>query len=355
MSVFRKKPDASLGQGNYSPYIIGRVNHVVMGPFEIVNGKKNADPYYQGPASIGMIKYDLMYSTISGVTSKTAQEPAFPIFSFIKQLPVIGEMVLVVPGPTEGLNDKATYQQFFYFPPFSVWNKVNHGVFPNMNQLTEVENNNAAEGGYQGSEVTGSSFPMGKTFVENDKIRNLKLFEGDTVLQSRFGQSIRFGSTVRYNHEKSTNPQFNQFKSTSPKELGIAPGVSNTWSKSGKKGDPITIIVNSQGERRGIPNYVDLIEDINKDGSSIYMTSTQEILLQDLAENVFPLKSFGVRVTGQVLDSIPPPIELMYFPLTNENISATDQDQSVANSSGNPQGAIQETPQVNSQDNPKAG
>jgi hypothetical protein len=95
----------------------------------------------------------------------------------------------------------------------------------------------------------------------------------------------------------------------------------NTWSTSGENGDPITIILNSQGSRPGLGKLDNLVEDINKDGSAIYLTSTQEIIIEDL--NSFPLSSFGVSIRPQIQDVV----EVQRPPVSNEFTSAQSQDQ----------------------------
>lgn len=301
--LYGNKYDPSTGQGGGTPYVIGRVKSVVMGPYIGSGLTKTADPEYSGPSDIGKIKYEILYSSLGTSNSNDVSEPAYPIFDFIKQLPLKNEIVLMVPGPTEKLNDRASRQQLFYFPPFSIWNKVNHSAFPNMQEYANFRNQSVNEPEYQGSATTGSqSIPLGRTFEEKSNIRNLRPFEGDTILQGRFGQSFRMGSTVMDDLGRLR---------------GI--GIKNPWSKSGVNGDPITIILNKQGKRID-PAYVDMAEDINKDGSSIYMTSTQEIFLEDVIN--FPLKSFGTAIEI----GVQPVIEVRTLPTSNEVISAAEQD-----------------------------
>ena len=84
----------------------------------------------------------------------------------------------------------------------------------------------------------------GKYFSFNRKIRRLKRYEGDFVIESRFGQSIRFGT-----YDETTS------------------------ASTGKNlGNPQILIRNKQS---GAENhfYSTILEDINKDGSSIQITS----------------------------------------------------------------------------------
>jgi hypothetical protein len=292
--IFGNKFDSKVGRSVGQYFQIGRVKSIVLGPYK--GNTKQRDPDYGGPIDIGKIKYELMYSSLGTSKSGEVSEPAWPMFNFMRQYPVINEIVFIIAGPTEKLNDRISNQQFFYFPPYSLWNRSNHGAFPNMAEYSKFLSQTANVQGYSGNAVTGSSLPLGYTFQENQNVRNLQPFEGDTILQARFGQSIRFGSTVPV------------MKS------------SNTWSNSGANGDPITIILNSQRKENLGLKFNNTVEDINKDGSAIYMTSTQEIFLEDI--NSFPLNSFGVPITAvsqPVVRTIPPPI-------SNEFLAARLQD-----------------------------
>ena len=79
------------------------------------------------------------------------------------------------------------------------------------------------------------------------------MFEGDVSLQGRWGNSLRFGSTVK-----------------SP---------LNDWSDSGENGDAITIIRNGQQENDE-EAWKPISENINKDKSSIYLTTSQKIPIE---------------------------------------------------------------------------
>lgn len=298
--TFGNKFDSSLGQTGGQYFIIGRVKKIVLGP--TISGTNLADEDYSGPADIGKIRYELLYSTLGTSKTNAVSEPAYPMFSFIKQYPVLNETVLIMVGPTEKLNDRYTRQQFFYFPPYSLWNNPNHGAFPNMSEYAEFLNNYVNNPGYSGDSTKSPEFPLGSTFQEKEGIRNLQPFEGDIILQSRFGQSIRFGSTVPVLKGK------------------------NTWSNSGNNGSPITIITNQQASRTGLYKFDPTVEDINRDGTSIYLTSTQQINILGLSD--FPLNSFGVSINPVITNTA----ETIKKPTSNYAIPADQQDK---NSLGN--------------------
>ena len=89
----------------------------------------------------------------------------------------------------------------------------------------------------------------------------------------------------------------------------------NTSSK-----DVYNIIVNKLGPADAPTKFDTTVEDINKDGSSIYMTSTQAIFLEDI--NSFPLKSFGNNI-----DPVSQPVlQIPRKPILTEITSPSEQD-----------------------------
>jgi hypothetical protein len=287
MAGFFDKYEGSYGKSTGHYYIIGRVKRIVLGA-NLKSGQPNPD--YNHEKDLGAVYFETLYSNKSGVkgTSSTSR-PAYPIHSFVRQYPTIGEIVLIFPGPSSDLNDGTDRQDLWYMPPFGIWNSPNSNVFPNMEEYAK----------YIKSNQESTSIPQGYTFQENDNIKTLRPFEGDTIIQGRFGQSIRFGSTV-----------------SDLKDV-------NNWSNNSVNGKPITMIVNSQK----IPNKVEsesptTIENINRDGSSIYLTSGQEITMVDL--NNFPNRSYGN--TNSINPQVDQVIIIEQLPIINDFVPPANQD-----------------------------
>lgn len=246
-------------------FIIGRVRSIVLGP---------ESPGYESPADLGKIDYEIMYSPRGQAKifrgSISGNKPAYPIHGFLRQYPVENEYVLIMSGPSPDLSEDNNAQFLYYFPPYSLWNDMNHNGLPDFQDYTNHVNEKNQKPGYSGNNDTYVPLPLGDTFTEK-YVRTIKPFEGDTIVQSRFGQSIRFGSTVKLG-SKGLNP----------------------WSNSSysKPNDPITILVNSQGNRAGSQKFDPMTENIYLDGSSIYMTSTQEIEFGAGVIEKFPKSSF---------------------------------------------------------------
>lgn len=265
--------DVAKRGGQY--YQIARVKSIILGP---------DDEGFESPADIGKISYSIIYSPLDTSLSGLVNKPAYPMWGFMKQYPVLGEIVLIFTGPSQGLNDSSQNQQSFYFPPYNLWNDSEQNSFPDLKEYSSFLNNYAQKQGYSTAASDPAQFPLGKTFRsrEVDTVRNLQPFEGDTVLQARFGQSIRFGST-------NITPQLAGSRQNRP--------ILNPWSSpqgedpNSTNGDPITIILNQQGDRPALGKFDTFIEEMSQDGSSIYMTSTQVLDMSFISAN-FPLGSF---------------------------------------------------------------
>jgi len=298
--LFGQSSDGSLGKSKGSFFIIGRVKSIVLGP-ENYDGSLNDD--YKTPSDIGKIRYEIMYTNINISNANNMTQPAYPIFSFIKQYPVVSEIVYIVPGPDSDLNDSINRQGYYYFPPYNLWNSTNHNAFPNLQEYSEYLKNQYTKPEYQGSNKNNEvpDLPMGYTFSENSNVKEIRAFEGDSIIESRFGQSIRFGSTT-----------------INSKKL-------NNWSNSGDAGSPILIIKNGQGNILNKDSFSTIVEDLNRDNASIYMTSGQELNINNLGD--FPLNSFYDYSKVIVQDSGSYPVYKNDNNLSNSKLSKSPVEQ----------------------------
>jgi len=293
------------GGGSYAP-ILARVAHVIQGPYFV--GTNIPDPYYNDPTDISTITFQVINSNQSSTLTSTGNVTAKPISSAFKQIPVEGEIVYVISGPSVDMNENAQRQDFYYLQPYNIWNAANNNAFPNMQDYSAYINRILRS--YQDSmgtkqatntSVTSSlTFPLGPNFPEKGDIRTLRQFTGDVTLEGRWGNSIRFGSTTALN------------------------GFENYWSATGSAGDPITIIRNGQGRQSNDLKWFPTVEDINRDPSSIYLTAGQKIQIDDLSN--FSLASLGVEAQGISLRTNAIPIQQQ---LTSTNTLSAEQDERI--------------------------
>jgi hypothetical protein len=299
--------DFGKATGHY--YIIGRVKKIVLGAY-LTDSTPNPD--YDSERDLGAIYFEALYSNKSGYTGDgNYSKPAYPMFGFLRQYPNVGEIVLIFPGPSPDLNDNIQNQDLWYLPSFAVWNSVHHNVFPNMNEYSSYLKNVSKDGFTGPIKPEMPKIPQGYTFQEIDAgIRSLRPFEGDTILQGRWGQSVRMGSTV------------SELKKT------------NSWSSGKDKdgnstdGKPITIILNQQRKLNTAEETSPVIvEDINRDGSAIYLTAGQIINIIDLSN--FPHKSYSLDTSLSEQEQVTLTVETI--PISNEMSSASSQDEKSLN------------------------
>ena len=123
----------------------------------------------------------------------------------------------------------------------------------------------------------GFSGVLGRYFYYNPRIRSLKRREGDLIVESRFGQSIRFGAyDDNRNNDKGYNSEFGgytDYKGNGYKYKNID---SSTYEAGG--GNPMILIRNRQKplsktaeSEKNVGGY--MLEDVNDDGTSIHITS----------------------------------------------------------------------------------
>jgi len=142
-----------------------------------------------------------------------------------------------------------------------------YGDKPDNDGTGNNSNTSGNSTGQQGGLGT-PNFALGQDFAEFDQLCNLQPYEGDTLLQGRFGQSLRFGSAL----DPKDKTQYLKQPSW---EIGMA-----------GPGGPINILRAGQSPAMNNSNNDFIVEDINGDKASIYVCSGQKIQLQ-LASTVF--------------------------------------------------------------------
>jgi hypothetical protein len=164
-------------------------------------------------------------------------------------------------------------QSYFYLKPLGVWNHPHHDAYPNLvksNNPKQSQDYKATDNGVV-RRVTDNSTeidlnspvnPSQNTFVEKSNIHPLMPYMGDSLIEGRYGQSIRFGSTAKSKSQ-----------------------ISNNWSSAGNNGDPITIFRNGQPTTVSDQGWIPITENISQDLSSVYLTSYQKIPFSIANEN----------------------------------------------------------------------
>ena len=189
---------------------------------------------------------------------------AKPLYGNIKNYPLINEIVYILSLPSTLIGQLTSNTISYYVSTVALWNHPHHNAYPsNSNEQppTQQKGYNQTELGNT-SKITDQTLEinLGNTFIERSDIHPLLPFEGDNIIEGRWGNSIRLGSTV------TSKPPID-----SP---------LNNWSKRpSTSGDPIIILRNGQGQQKK-EGWLPIEENINNDESSIYLTSTQNIPLK---------------------------------------------------------------------------
>ena len=226
---------SSIGKNNFTSTKksqVGRVYGVVTTentPTEAMFKKVGG---FNGIGTIFYLDYEQAKNTKGNIgddffsNCKTAK----PLYSQFQYFPILGELVYLEDGPSPITQISNTSTQKYYISTINLWGN---------NQ--------------QNSQPADKKDNLGLTFVENPNIKSLLSFEGDHILQGRQGNALRFSTTTKLYNDL------------------------NEWSDIGNDDSPITILTNGFSYDSKEKFHV---EKINKDASSIYLTSTQQLPLQ---------------------------------------------------------------------------
>jgi hypothetical protein len=231
---------ANVGFNNYnSPTVfkVGKVYATMLNPDSVPTKVWEDNGEWSGIGTICFDEYaegteiaikDLTDDKIKGLST------ALPLLPYQKYFPLPGEIVLLfdLPAAPSPISNKP--YETYYLSPINAWNS------PQFNGLF----------------IEGDKNLLYKSFNQNSDFRGVQTFEGDNILEGRFGNSLRFGST-----NKDGNIDLTPW-STNPSEL---------------QNSPIVILSNEHNFK--ISGSDMFVEDINKDGSSLYLTSQQFIPL----------------------------------------------------------------------------
>jgi len=216
---------------------------------------------------LGTIEFTSVTQPTSGKQT-TTNTTARPVFSNIKVYPLENELVYLIALPTTEIGTDTNSTSYYYINSIALWNHPHHNGYPvNAVEVPEEQRKDyiqASLGSIRRVTDGSTEISLGKTFQEQANIHPILPYEGDVLVEGRFGNSIRLGSTVV---SKDTNQG------------------QNNWSNIPTSGTPITIIRNGQPSDASDEGWVPIVEDINKDQSSIYLTSTQKINIQPASIN----------------------------------------------------------------------
>lgn len=230
-------------RGYYSEGKISRNGLIPVRVLDVILDKDHPEyAKYGKSAAIGAIKWSRVDTKVDVEDIKTLPI-AYPINSNIRQLPLKNEIVLLQQAPHHILETKVgskkDFSETYYTTIVGVWNNSNHNAAPDE----------------------GEKLNLGGEFNENSNIKPLQPFSGDIILAGRQGQSIRMSG---------------------------ASSTSNKLTTSENKDQPFTVLVNGQ-HKEGEEEFI--VEDINKDDTSIYLTSNHKVPLEQARDKRLGFKT----------------------------------------------------------------
>ena len=209
-----------------SSFTIGKVFAVIM---DEQTPDEQTFEKYKGWQGLGTIFY-LDYPTAKDVKDARLADCkiAKPFSPNQRYFPLKEELVVLFDLPSPESQENALKIEKYYLSVINLWNNNHHNAQPSNDVPS-----------------------LGITFTEKANINTVLPFEGDSIIEGRNGNSLRFSSTTKYNN------------------------LENFWSITGENGDPITLLTN--GHNFASSSFRPYVEDINLDGSAIYLTSTQKV------------------------------------------------------------------------------
>ena len=221
-----------------------------------------------GWAGIGSIKFQQLDISVTP-SSKNEESTTFakPITGQLKNYPLVNELVLIFRGPSTKQTQITNTKNFYYINTVAIWGNQHINAYPDS-YFTNTDlapsmgksNDEILAGSTNKNTTQTTTIPLngnsGGTFEEKGNIHPILPFAGDNIFEGRFGNSIRLGNTSKTG------------------------GLQNNWSSTGDNGRPITILKNGQPSSGSSKGFEPIVEDINTDPTSIYLTSTQNIPIE---------------------------------------------------------------------------
>lgn len=202
---------------------------------------------------------------------------AFPLENNFSEYPLINELVVLVKYA----------DKLFYTKKINLKNWPHNNLDFGMEFLTSGRgntelfdpNSKTYQGPISKTKYNGGTDYQGvagKYYIANNKIRTIKRYEGDLLIESRFGQTIHFTA-----YDNIRDNDIGDSKNTDYKNSGnpmiLIRNRQRPLVKEGKQLQPHKKLPPIIGtfQEKNVGGYLE--EDINHDGSSIHITSGQTI------------------------------------------------------------------------------
>jgi hypothetical protein len=212
------------------------------------------------PSAIGSISGEIIDA--NAISSGKIIPNITPSDPYRTIVPLVNEYVWV----RYIINPNSFGGQYVYDSPLSMYGIASVNINPNPSPTSkqtlppsqQLNYSQVENGAYNVVDNNSINLNSTSNFSEKGNIHPLLPYTGDVIYEGRWGQSIRFSSTLK---------------------------TSNPWSTAGTDGDPITILRNGQDPNSSDFGAEPITENIKNDLSSIYLTSHQQLPFSIANEN----------------------------------------------------------------------
>jgi hypothetical protein len=226
-SILARSVGNAIGMGTPPTFRFGRVVDVVLD-----ESSDYWDRFGRSQAINGVLFREL------GSAVSQDEESVLPFAycgdSHLIRMPLKNEIVIIVSLPSENRDVSSLATKNYWLSAVNIWNHPNHNAYPDTLQ-----------------DGTGK-VDLGDDFEETDKVAPLQTYPGDVLISGRHGNTIRFGGTKH---------------------------KFNAITEDSDNGKPFIIVKNNMKEPDDGTSLSS--EDINEDGSSIYMVSDHSVPLDE--------------------------------------------------------------------------
>ena len=258
---------------------VGEVLDILLTEEDLLERQPNVEDFPESNfLYIGMCKVRLLNSE-QGVPEETL-DWAFPLDGNIKTYPLIGEYVIV-----------ARYLETrFYSQNVNFLSQINTNSVPGLSSTATIPGNSQSDysdvdsGETAPTEISDNEFTLGEFFKRKRYIRQLKPYEGDLTIQGRFGNTIRLGSDISDDSDLQRTGVGDEDGLVDSPNIKMRTGQLTDLDKNTTSEDVKTFEDDKESEGKFQP-YV--IEDINADGSSFYMTTNEKVPLNRATDPEF--------------------------------------------------------------------
>jgi len=179
------------------------------------------------PLNLGAVKIRLASKNTGG--SPRIERFAYPMFNF-QQVPLIGEHIACIKGPSSMTNPGTMSTTYFYLGPISIHGNNHLNPMPGSMDVDKAGGGGlglAASVG--GAAMSKFRYKPGENFKEKKDVLKLQPYEGDIIIEGRNRSSIRLGSSM----------------------LGNTMAYAKQPFYKGAQNSPITIIANGHKKQSG--------------------------------------------------------------------------------------------------------